>query len=134
MGAAASYLQKQAFVEELYDASVASGDSFLATIKAARKAAFEISSSGRVLTSSAANGHSHVFELLKAFSPIDALNLMQEIRNRYTEANEYLVEEEDIESPTDAQIYAEMIDKIHPVKDVLNDYYGARVEPEEVTS
>lgn len=125
---------KRAFLRDLFDTAQEEGGTLLAALKAASKARIQGGSSGRVLVGHGANGHDHTWEIPADLTPSDAIEFVEDLRTRYDEARSKLVNTDDIESPTDTQIFNEMMDKLRPVRSLVETHYNGRIEPEEITS
>jgi len=97
------------------------------------KASVTSTSSGKVLTATASNGHSHSWTIPEEFSPQQAAELVSEIVDRKEEAEAKLIADGNA-TPTDAQIITEMLDKLRPIRSVGQDYTGLRTGRTEVTS
>lgn len=107
------------------------GSSTLASLlRAARRARLEATERGKVLVSTSGNGHSSTFEMPDDFTAVDAVELVEEISRRYDEALAYLIQEGD-PTPTDAELAAEMLDKLHAVRSVACNFEGLRDTREE---
>lgn len=130
-GVATNY--KRAFLRDLFDTAQEEGGTLLAALKAASRARLQAGSSGKVLVGHSANGHDHTWQIPSSFTPDEAVNLVEELRTRYDEARAKLVATDEIESPTDSQIFNEMMDKLRPVRSFVHDHSNGRLEPEEVT-
>ena len=132
MGANVSTLTKQAYLETMLDAAVESGEPLLDLLKSARKCRVESATRGKVLTATAGNGHEASFQIPDDLTVNDALELAQEMVNRYREAKTALADD-DNDSPTDTEIEDEMLDKLQPVRSIASDYTNLRCEPAEIT-
>lgn len=132
--ARAATSHKRLFLRVLFKQAQDNGDTLYNVLLAAGTARVEQNLTGRVLVGHAANGHTHTWQMPGDFSASDAATLASEMLDRYDEANEKLVETDDIASPTDTQIFNEMMDKLRPVRSLVETHYNGRVEPEEITT
>lgn len=125
---------KRLFLRVMRKSAQDTGDSLYDTLMAVAEARVQASQSGKVLVGHSANGHDHSWQIPSDFNVSDASDLVSEILDRYDEASEKLVETDDIESPTDTQIFNEMMDKLRPIRSLVETHYNGRLEAEEVTS
>jgi hypothetical protein len=123
---------KRLFVRVLLKNSQDAGDTLYNTLMAAAVARIENTSGGKVLISTAGNGHTNTFEIPSGFTAVDAAELVSELMDRYDEAKSKLINDDDIDNPTDQQIHDEIMDKLRPVRSVTHDFSGIRTEREEV--
>ena len=100
-------------------------------LKAASQTQFKHTSSGKNLIQVSANGHYYTFDIPQDSNPADIAELLDELLTRYDEAEEYLIEEEDIETPTDTQLFNEMMRCLVAVSSVTFDFGGSRDGGEE---
>ena len=94
------------------------------TLKAAAQAKLLITASGRVLVSTSGNGRTNTFALPQAgqgASQTDIVEVVEEMFGLYTEARTNLGG-----SPTDDQVFAEMMLYLVPVQEVENDFVSLR--------
>lgn len=124
---------KRIFLRNLYWSAEESGNSLLNVLKAAVKGQIKQVGAGKVLVGSAGNGHSGSWEIPDDFNTTDATTMLGELVDRYYEAQTELTAEQDISSPTDLQIFNEMMDKLRPVTTLRHDYTGLRCEQSEET-
>lgn len=103
------------------------------TLKAAAQARLEGTQKGKVLIATSGNGHSSTFQIPSDFTPSDAADLVSEILDRYDESKVKLIADGNA-TPTDEQIFGEIMDKLHAVKSLGNDFSNLRYFREEVTT
>jgi hypothetical protein len=124
---------KRAFMRALYDQrEEQTGASLLRMLKDATKARYESTKAGKVLVSTAANGHSTTWEVPSDLTPTEVFEMIGELRDRYDEAVARTGSETD--GTEDAAIYAEMMEKLNRVNYVVSDFRNLRSEPEEATT
>jgi hypothetical protein len=129
-GADVSTLYKRAFLRKLYNSSAETGESLQDVLQAASDGSIQstpagVPTSGKVLTGSAANGHSYSWSVDPKMDPVTVTELVEELFERYESAKAKLIECGNA-TPTDAQIYAEMVDKLNAVDSVANDFTDLR--------
>jgi hypothetical protein len=116
--ARATTAYKRLFCRNLLWKAEQYGDSLIETLKALAQARLTESHRGKVLVSSAANGHSDTWQVPDHFTPMDAADLCSEMLDRYDEAVDALGDDS-----TDAEIHTEMLEKIGTApKSIKNDY------------
>lgn len=125
---------KRLFLRNLFWDVEETGDSLANVLKAAAKARFEATATGKVLVSTSGNGHASSFSIPDEFTAIDAAEMVSELLDRYDEARSKLVNDDDIDSPTDTQIKDEMMEKLVAVRGFEYDFDGIRETREEVTT
>lgn len=125
---------KRSFVRRAFRQSVTDGDAFLTTLESLEDARIDTAKSGKILVATSGNGHQNSFQLPQDFNTTDAVELVSEIIDRYTEARAWLVSEDDIDSPTDTQIKDQMLADLVAARSMAYDISGLRQDREEQTS
>lgn len=98
----------------------------LAKLKELARARLDETQRGRVLVSTSGNGHSSTYEIPKDLSATDVVGMISQLIDRYEEAKAKLIED-GTASPTDTQIFDEMMAKLHPIRSVASDFRDLRV-------
>lgn len=124
---------KRLFVRNLLWTAQADSTTLLAILKTLADARIEATQKGKVIISTAGNGHTTSFQIPSDFSPSDAADLIGELVDRYYEARDKLIAD-GTASPTDTQIHDEMLAKLRPIRTLARDYFNLRTEPEEITT
>lgn len=102
-----------------WDAEAASS-TLTAVLKSAAQARLTETAKGKVLIATAANGHTTTFALPQngaSLTPQCAAEMISDLLDRYDKAVATLGG-----TPTDAQIFAEMMAMIEPVRETLEDF------------
>lgn len=131
--AAVSTPDKRLFLRNIYWSTEDSGTSLLKALKTFARDHFARVKFGKVLVGTSGNGHSDNWEMLNGLNPQEVNRLISEVIDRYYEAQEELVDEQDITSPTDLQIFNEMMDKLRPIYTLRQDFDGLRCLQSEET-
>lgn len=109
-----------------WDAAAASR-TLIAQLQVLAQARLTESGKGRVLVATAGNGRSTTFQLPTngaGVTPLEVVDLIEELHRLYSTAVSNLGG-----TPTDDQIFAEMLALLEPVVEVRNDYSGLRGVP-----
>lgn len=120
---------KRLFVRNLLWSAQEAGSTLFSQLKSAAQARFQSTATGKILIATAANGHSHNWQIPNYFTPQDAAELIEELITRYEEARAALIAG-GTASPTDQQIYDELMDQLQPVRSVARDFSLGRFDPE----
>ena len=102
---------------------------FLAALRTASRARLKENSDGRVLTGSMGNGKTVTFTLPmngRDLTPTNIAELCGEMLRRYDNAKDDLVAAGS-DSPTDEEIYNELLGKLVPITEATADYSGIRL-------
>jgi hypothetical protein len=124
---------KRLFVRIALKSAQEAGDTLLSVLMASAQSRIDATQSGKVLVASSVNGHSHTWQIPSDFSPQDAAEMVSEILDRYDEAKAKLVAD-GTTSPTDQQIYDELMDKLQPVKSISPDFSFGRWDCDVITT
>lgn len=122
--AAISAELKRLFIRGLKWDSEESGATLAATLKAAARAKLKSTQTGLVLVSVSSRGHSTEYQLPQGgagFTPTNLAELCEEMLNTYDRAKADIIAS-GTASPTDDQIFSEMIRWIEPVTEVYSDF------------
>lgn len=118
---------KRGFLRKIYREANAAGESLLGQLELLQDARFEAVKTGFVLVSTSANGRSAQLAQVSANSGLTAeslAELSEELLTRYDEAETYLIAE-GTASPTDAQIFTEMLRNYpEPIRELQPDFGG----------
>lgn len=119
---------KRAWLEQVYDNAVTASLTLIVALKAQRSTHFTASSSGRTIASTTGNGHSVSFSSPGPLvaTPADMLALCGEMLRLYTDARNDLINDDEIASPTDAQIVERMLEFLLPVSAYESDFAAIR--------
>lgn len=115
-------------MRHLYKYAQDNSVSLLAAIEAAAEGHVARVEHGKVLVAVAGNGHSSQWALPEDFGPIDAVEMISELNDRYDEALAWLIAEGDA-TPTDGEIRDEMMKVLRPVHSVAADFVDLRCDP-----
>lgn len=85
---------------------------------------------GKILTMTAANGHTTQWTIAGDISPLDLADVISELADRHEEAVAYL-DANSLDETNEELIFTEIMDKLRPVKTVYNDYSKLRCGPTE---
>jgi len=118
-----STLFKKAILRRCQRKAVTEGLTLLAALEALLIARVDENVSGRTIRATAGNGHSVEFEVPEGLTPVSMVELASELIDLYETARGYLGG-----SPTDAQVYAEMLGLLKPCDEVHSDFTLIRTE------
>jgi hypothetical protein len=121
---------RRAFLRSLLDSAQETGGTLLDALKCASKARVSAGSGGRVLVGHSSNGHQNEWEVQSDLTQVDAIEMVEDLRTRYDEARAYLIAE-GTASPTDTQIFNEIMSHLVRRTSYAIDHYEARLEPSE---
>lgn len=119
-------LKKRSLLRYHYRAAVAASDTLLETLQAAHSALVELSTTGRITTGVSGGGISKSFATDRDYSPASLEAMHSELLDLYDTASAALVSG-GTASPSDAQIYGEMMWRLEPVLEVESDYTSLRL-------
>ena len=121
---------KRSWIGRQYRAAIDAGITFLAQLETESDARIAAIESGNSIASTAANGHATSFSNPDSArtSPMDAASLCGEMLREYETVKALLITS-GIAAPTDAQIYAEMVDRQRPVRGFTTDFSQIRIDP-----
>lgn len=126
MGAASTGF-KRAFVRQLLVTALADSTTLLALLKTAIATRLTAVEGGKVVIGTGANRHQVSWQLPDNFTPVDAVEMVEEIWTRYEEAKSKLIAG-GTASPTDTQIHDEMLLKLQAIRSVVGDYWSLRID------
>ena len=118
---AASSLHKQNVLECIYWDALDDSLTLEAALKAYARARFSETKKGLVLTATSANGKSVQRQLPPGVSHVEASEIITELRRLREEVVAAFVSAA-IASPTDAQVVAEMLARLAPIKHAVADF------------
>lgn len=118
---------KRLFVRVALKNAQDAGDKLSNVLIAYGVARIQATSTGKILVATSANGHSHNWQIPSEFNTQDAADLVSEILDRYDEAVAKLIAD-GTDSPTDQQIYDEIMDKLQAVRSYASDFSLGRLE------
>lgn len=114
---------KRALLRCIKWGSESAGISLEAALKAAMLARYSESSKGRFLIGTSGNGTSVSFAVPTGLNPVDILETLEELYALYT-----LTEDADGGTPTDATVFATMLDELQEADSFFGDYTLLRTE------
>jgi hypothetical protein len=117
---AARAIIKRAKLRQLYRVAVAAPATLLETLNSALDTAVSRIEGGRTMTGEAGNGFSATFELLKDFSPDEAVEVVEDLLTVYTAAVTDLADD-GTATPSDLQIHDRMLLLLAPVREERSD-------------
>jgi hypothetical protein len=118
---------KRSLFQELFDQVPATYETLLLAIKT-QQAAWNAGTRSGEISATSGNGHSvQLFTGDRSITPQDLAGFGGELRDSYDACNAALIAA-GVAAPTDAQRYAEMLDRMQAVRSYRGDYSGARFE------
>ena len=118
--------------DRLYRKSVATTTAFLTVLQAYHDERDEEVEASGFITGSSSAGRSTSQTIMSGTAVHDALKVARDLLDLYTDSKADLVTS-GIASPTDAQVYAEMMFRVQPATIATANFTLVRDEPENVT-
>lgn len=120
---------RKSFLRNRYRYAVDNSQTLLQTLEDLEDAQYDAVSDGLVLVSTSGNAHESRYRFPSGFDSGDIMELISDLIDRYEEAEAKLIADDEISSPTDAQIYTEMLARMKPIRDYQSDFSAIRTGP-----
>ncbi len=117
---------KRAYLRFASRSAKKSGLTLLATLQAFSDSRVKQTGGGKVLIATRANLHEDQFSIPQDFNTTDAIEMAENMETRYEEALAFLIADGN-PTPTDDQLFAEIIGKLNRVASVANDFTRIRL-------
>jgi hypothetical protein len=116
---------KRSLFQELFDQVPATYETLILAIKT-QQAAWNAGTRSGEISATSGNGHSvQLSTSARSITPQDLAAFGGELRDSYEASNAALIAA-GVAAPTDAQRYAEMLDRMQPITSLRGDYSGLR--------
>lgn len=111
-----STLFKKAILRRWYAKAIAEGGLFFDALNALLLVQVDANFTGKHLIATMGNGHSVQFEIVEGMTPVSMVELCEEFIELYEASAGHLT------SPTEAQIFTEMLWQLAPADEVHSDF------------